>query len=204
MNDETDFIASYERIESISDERESLNRGSRRRRRPRCNSSRLFRRKLDKSPRFAALFRDSQKTSKAPFFSHSQFLSANLLPSPNFEVSDEFRWRHNSTGLADSLVRYDSNYFLHVAQRGYTEERTICFFPFYPMLIRLLSRLLLLPTAAAVAEADAMVAVAYAVNAACFVSAADSLYLLTKSVLGYDFNDTCDIYVILFWRHYEV
>ncbi|HEY7351060.1 MAG TPA: mannosyltransferase family protein, partial [Ktedonobacterales bacterium] len=44
-----------------------------------------------------------------------------------------------SSGFAASWARFDSAFFLHIAQQGYTDQGLGAFFPLYPLLIRLLA-----------------------------------------------------------------
>lgn len=72
---------------------------------------------------------------------------ANLL-IPDHDPA-VFRWTgspsNNVTGVADvgisiltdGLTRWDGQYFLHIANNGYTYENTLAFFPLYPTLTKL-------------------------------------------------------------------
>ena len=40
------------------------------------------------------------------------------------------------------LTSWDGQYFLHVADNGYTYENTLAFFPLYPMVVRLLAEVI--------------------------------------------------------------
>ena len=74
----------------------------------------------------------------------------NLVPDHDARV---FTWVQSSANeeggvtLTDKFVNatlgglssWDGQYFLHVADNGYTYENTLAFFPLYPMVVRLLA-----------------------------------------------------------------
>ncbi|KAJ8953198.1 hypothetical protein NQ318_003237 [Aromia moschata] len=86
-----------------------------------------------------------------------QYLSNILIPDHD---ADAFLYPKDNSGntifdkcidhLFGGLVRWDAQYFMHVARYGYTYEKTLAFFPLYPLCVRLiafviLSVVLLLP-----------------------------------------------------------
>ncbi|KAK6631551.1 hypothetical protein RUM44_006079 [Polyplax serrata] len=92
------------------------------------------------------------------------------------------------------LTRWDGQYFLHVAQYGYTYENTLAFFPLFPLLIRQLSYLLLFFTNELSARLfpqlenimslhSALIIVSVLLNNFLFVQTALVLYRLTCQVL---------------------
>lgn len=86
-----------------------------------------------------------------------------------------------ATFLFNGLVRWDGEYFVHIAKYGYVYENTLAFYPLYPMLIRIIAVLIrkiffLLNTHSSIVIAAVLI------NSICFVKSAVILYDLTKTV----------------------
>lgn len=84
----------------------------------------------------------------------------------------------------DGFRRWDSIYFLHVAENGYTYENTLAFCPGFPFLVSLLSNSLFLPLHYVMNEATVLLISAVLLNIYFFVKSAKALYLLSEKVLG--------------------
>lgn len=92
--------------------------------------------------------------------------------------------------LADELIqetlggflRWDAQYFTHIAKYGYTYENTLAFFPLYPMLTAMFSHFLGFIFPFLNIESTVLLA-GIVLNFIIFVLAALSLYRLTKLVL---------------------
>lgn len=87
---------------------------------------------------------------------------------------------HPFGGLLDDLLsplaRWDTTWFLGIAEDGYTEELDTAFFPLYPLLVRAL--------VAPFASEEALLVSAFVVSLACFLGALVLLQRLVELELG--------------------
>ena len=108
--------------------------------------------------------------SRVAFF--SLYLLSDLCISDLKSNSlEKFKWRNY--GKFSGLVRFDSHYFLSIAEFGYEEDFQLAFFPLYPILIKASS--LLLP----VENSMGLFVSAHAINFIAFLMATHFLYELT-------------------------
>ena len=85
--------------------------------------------------------------------------------------------------LMGGFDNWDSEYFLFLAQHGYSRyERTLAFFPFYPMNIRLFGNTILLPLSFITNQRSVYLISGVLLNFIFFPIAAVILYLLTLEV----------------------
>lgn len=86
--------------------------------------------------------------------------------------------------LFAGLTRWDGQYFLHVANYGYSYENTLAFYPLYPVTIRIVATLLtgICPTLGP--HGVATVIAAIFINFVCFVKSAVLLYDLGACTLS--------------------
>lgn len=80
------------------------------------------------------------------------------------------------------FLRWDAQYFIHIAKYGYTYENTLAFFPLYPMLISMYSRFLLFVFPFLNVDSSILFT-AVLVNFVVFIFAAVSLYRLSIAIL---------------------
>lgn len=95
------------------------------------------------------------------------------------------------------LNRWDGQYFLHIAEHGYTYENTLAFFPLFPFILKIVSSALSstdVITFISYRELSLVLAVLF--NMICFTGAAKALYRLSKLVLGS--KKKAEIAVLLF------
>ncbi|XP_059621069.1 GPI mannosyltransferase 2 [Phlebotomus argentipes] len=119
-----------------------------------------------------------------------QFLSNLIFPDHNAGVF-ESPVAPEQAGQLDWLVesflggfrRWDGQYFLHIAEYGYTYENTLAFFPLFPLCIRAIAHCLLylLPV---LSLRSTLLLVAVCLNVFFFMKAVQSLYDLSCRVLG--------------------
>ena len=83
--------------------------------------------------------------------------------------------------ITDGLTNWDGQYFLHIANNGYTYENTLAFFPGYPALVRIAAEILhwLQVEYGFISFITALKLSAILVNMALFTSAALALYDLS-------------------------
>lgn len=97
------------------------------------------------------------------------------------------------TKLLAGFSRWDSQYFLHIAEYGYTYENTVAFFPLFPILIRQITYFVLfiinnvigsiLPCRDMVSAHSMILLVAVVFNNCLFVKTSLTLYKLSLTVL---------------------
>ncbi|KDR23501.1 GPI mannosyltransferase 2 [Zootermopsis nevadensis] len=85
--------------------------------------------------------------------------------------------------LFGGLVRWDAQYFIHIALYGYTYENCLAFFPLYPMSVRVLAVCLLYPLEGFISHYSAFVLSSVVVNFIIFILSASVLYRLGLQVL---------------------
>ncbi|KAA0191006.1 hypothetical protein HAZT_HAZT007102 [Hyalella azteca] len=88
------------------------------------------------------------------------------------------------TGLIGGLVRWDAQYFIHIAEYGYTHENTLAFFPLYPLLVRLLANVAFIPLHFIINYHTTIILVAVILNFCLFIIASGIFYQLSGEVLG--------------------
>lgn len=86
--------------------------------------------------------------------------------------------------IADGLTRWDGQYFLHIANNGYTYESVLAFFPGYPILVKIAAEVLywLQVDYGLVHFHSALKLAAILVNIGLFVVATLALYDLTRKL----------------------
>lgn len=81
------------------------------------------------------------------------------------------------------LVRWDAQYFIHIAEYGYTHENTLAFFPLYPLLVRIFANILNLPLQLFLNYHSIIVLSAVSLNFILFIKSAEIFYRLSREVL---------------------
>lgn len=84
--------------------------------------------------------------------------------------------------LLGGFRRWDSEYFLHISEHGYTYENTLPFFPLYPLCIKLLRYAVINVTPFLSARALSLL-IGVILNVVFFTKAANTLYELGRKVL---------------------
>lgn len=121
-----------------------------------------------------------------------QFLANWLIPdhnagvfvSPASYVRNETICDHViETGLG-GFRRWDAEYFLHIAEHGYTYENALAFYPLYPFAVRYATYTIqaLLPWDPVCADRNQLLLIAIVLNVIFFAKAANALYALTLDV----------------------
>uniref|UniRef100_A0A2C9GQI9 GPI mannosyltransferase 2 n=1 Tax=Anopheles arabiensis TaxID=7173 RepID=A0A2C9GQI9_ANOAR len=95
------------------------------------------------------------------------------------------------------LNRWDGQYFLHIAEHGYTYENALAFFPLFPFILKIVcSSLSSYEVITFVSYRELSLLLAVLLNVVCFTGAAKALYRLSKHVLGN--QKKAEIAVLLF------
>ncbi|XP_064081147.1 GPI mannosyltransferase 2-like isoform X3 [Macrobrachium nipponense] len=85
--------------------------------------------------------------------------------------------------ILGGLVRWDAQYFLHIAEYGYTHENTLAFFPVFPMLVRLIGNILHFPLQYVMNYHSVLILSSVILNFYMFVKTASILHRLSEEVL---------------------
>lgn len=85
--------------------------------------------------------------------------------------------------LLGGLVRWDAQYFVHIAQYGYTHENTLAFFPLYPLIVRFVAIILGVPMRFFCNHYSVLLVSAVLVNFCLFVKTAVVFHKLSEVVL---------------------
>ncbi|XP_063605922.1 GPI mannosyltransferase 2-like [Penaeus indicus] len=92
--------------------------------------------------------------------------------------------------LLGGLVRWDAQYFLHIAQYGYTHENTLAFFPLFPLAVRYLAHVVGIPLQFVCSYHSILLISAVLLNFYLFIKTAAvfhrlSLVVLKNEILAY-------------------
>ena len=85
--------------------------------------------------------------------------------------------------LFGGLIRWDAQYFTHIAQYGYTHENTLAFFPLFPMIVRAIATVLHIPLKFICNYYSTVIIAAVVFNFLLFVKSSIILFKLGKEVL---------------------
>lgn len=88
--------------------------------------------------------------------------------------------------LFGGLVRWDAQYFIHIALYGYTYENCLAFFPLYPLSIRILAGCLYCILEGFISRYFVFILSSVVVNFITFVLSASVLYRLSLQVLKHE------------------
>ncbi|XP_055541785.1 GPI mannosyltransferase 2 [Wyeomyia smithii] len=86
-------------------------------------------------------------------------------------------------GLFGGLLRWDAQYFLHIAEHGYSYENTLAFFPLFPLIVKTIT-MALGGSSTMLTYRELSLVLAVISNIVFFVLAAKALYKLSNMVLG--------------------
>ena len=91
--------------------------------------------------------------------------------------------------LTEGLTRWDGQYFLHIANNGYSYENTLAFFPLFPVTVRAVADVIywMQIDYGLIHFSSALRLSAVLLNGACFTTAAVALYELSRKVLKDEF-----------------
>ncbi|KAI7816542.1 GPI mannosyltransferase 2 [Gamsiella multidivaricata] len=87
-------------------------------------------------------------------------------------------------GIFGVFLRWDSFYFVHIAEHGYVFEQEHAFFPLLPVLMRLVSNTVLAPLSSLFSYTQQLVLAGILVSNVSFIAASVQLYRLTHTLFG--------------------
>ncbi len=122
----------------------------------------------------------------------AQFIFNHLIPDHNAGVFQS-PYDEAKVSLGDALIeflfggfrRWDAQYYLHIAEHGYTYENTLAFYPLYPLFVNLLTNILLTFVPGISFRAGALVC-GLILNVFFFCLAAHFLVQLSRLVLKHE------------------
>uniref|UniRef100_A0A1I8PKS3 GPI mannosyltransferase 2 n=1 Tax=Stomoxys calcitrans TaxID=35570 RepID=A0A1I8PKS3_STOCA len=122
-----------------------------------------------------------------------QLLANKLLPDHQTDVfrapfnpANKVTWLDKTINFClNGFRHWDAEYFLHIAEHGYTYENTLAFYPLYPMVVKSGAHLLHTMLADFMNMRSCCLLVGVVLNVALFCKAANILYALTQRI----FND---------------
>lgn len=106
---------------------------------------------------------------------------AGVFLSPRSPDSVDARYDWIVEGALGGLRRWDGQYFMHVAEYGYTYENTLAFFPLFPLFVRVLAQMIH-STVPIFSLRATLLLVAVALNISFFGKAAECLYELSRLI----------------------
>lgn len=118
-----------------------------------------------------------------------QIIANVLIPDHQGSMNDVFMRVHRhpdhdivTETLLGGFDNWDAEYYIYIAQHGYTFLQSMAFFPFYPMSMWLVGRVALFPLSFLLGDRSLFLLAGTLVNLSVFPLAALSLYLLTLFV----------------------
>ncbi|KAG7300314.1 hypothetical protein JYU34_015903 [Plutella xylostella] len=120
-----------------------------------------------------------------------QAISNFIIPDHDANVFTSPRDPSLRAGYADLVVdkllaglkRWDAQYFIHIAQFGYTYENCLAFFPFFPLVVRYVAYVLNSILGSVLNFHSVLLISAVFVNMVMFVKSADILHRLSLRIL---------------------
>lgn len=109
---------------------------------------------------------------------------ANVFISPNSSPSHGSICHTIIDGIVGGFRRWDAEYFLHIAEHGYTYENTLVFYPLFPFCVRYITYFTQIVSGIGCEFRDLSLLVAVLLNMVFFTKAAIVLYELTSEVFN--------------------
>ncbi|XP_055372382.1 GPI mannosyltransferase 2 [Condylostylus longicornis] len=121
-----------------------------------------------------------------------QFIANVLIPDHNPDVFKSPKTLSSTPFIIDKLSeflfggfrRWDAEYFLHIAEYGYTYENNLAFYPLYPIIIHYCTKIALAMTFYTCSFRAASLVVSILLNVYFFHRGANCLYELTQRIFG--------------------
>ena len=82
------------------------------------------------------------------------------------------------------FLRWDAQYFIHIAEYGYTHENTLAFFPLFPLLVRGIGNVIHIPLQIFCNYHSCLLLAAFGLNFFLFVKTSVIFFKLSKEVLS--------------------
>ncbi|KAK7791149.1 hypothetical protein R5R35_008581 [Gryllus longicercus] len=108
---------------------------------------------------------------------------ADAFVAPKSEIIQETFGDVAVRYLCGGLMRWDAQYFMHIAMYGYTYENCLAFFPLYPLVCRVVAQVLYIIAGGILSDFSLYLISSVCINMFCFVKSASILYNLSLRVL---------------------